>query len=498
MKITKSICISSSLIPLFIGCKEQKHEPQLPVNVIYILADDLGYGDIGCYGQKFIKTPNLDRMAAEGMLFTQHYAGCTVSAPSRASLMTGLHTGHTQIRGNKEIAPEGQEPMRGDTYTIAKLFKSKDYTTGLFGKWGLGYPGSESEPNVMGFDEFYGYNCQRQAHTYYPNHLWHNHEKVEFPENIDNGRQTYSADLIHQQALGFIRGNKDKPFFAMLTYTLPHAEINLPHDSIYHIYENMFEEAPYEQPGSYFRSEKPRASFAAMVSRLDKYVGEILDELKRQGLDKNTIVFFTSDNGPHREGGADPEFFNSNGPMKGIKRDLYEGGIRVPLIVWSPAFVKAGKKSDHASAFWDMMPTFAELTGSTLPGMTSTIASQTDKTQKNMTPTDDVSAIKTPTEKLDGISFLPEILSRSNQQKHDFLYWEFHEQKGRQAVRKGDWKLIRQGISDEKGPWLELYNIKEDIHEDNNLAEKESEKVRELTLIMDNARTESPTFNFGK
>ena len=464
----RSICISSSLMSLLIGCKEHKEEQPLPVNVIYILADDLGYGDLGCYGQKLTKTPNIDRMAAQGMLFTQHYAGCTVSAPSRASLMTGLHTGHTQIRGNKEVKPEGQEPMRNETYTLGKLFKSKNYSTGIFGKWGLGYPGSESEPNSMGFDEFYGYNCQREAHTYYPAHLWHNREKVEFPDNYDNGRKTYSPELIHQQALDFIRENKSKPFFAMLTYTLPHAEINLPHDSIYQIYENMFDETPFNGAGNYFRSEKPHASFAAMVSQLDKYVGEIMDELKKQGLDKNTIVFFTSDNGPHNEGGADPGFFNSSGPLKGIKRDLYEGGIRVPLIVWSPEFVKAGVKSDHISAFWDMMSTFAELTETTIP------------------------------ENFDGISFLPELLSQSKQQKHNFLYWEFHEQKGRQAIRQGDWKLIRQGISGEKGPWLELYNIKEDIHEDNNLAEKEQDKVKELTILMDNARTESQTFNFGR
>ncbi|MDR2914494.1 MAG: arylsulfatase [Tannerella sp.] len=468
MKITKSIWISSSLASLLVGCKEQKADQQLPVNVIYILADDLGYGDLGCYGQKIIQTPHLDRMASEGMLFTQHYAGCTVSAPSRASLMTGLHTGHTQIRGNKGVPPEGQMAMDGNTYTLAKLFKSKDYTTGVFGKWGLGYPGSESEPNAMGFDEFYGYNCQSRAHNYYPEHLWHNHEKIEFPENKDTGRKTYSADLIHQQALDFIRGNKDKPFFAMLTYTLPHAEINLPHDSIYRIYENSFEETIYDRPGSYFRSEKPRASFAAMVSRLDKYVGEIMDELKRQGLDKNTIVFFTSDNGPHREGGADPDFFNSYGPLKGIKRDLYEGGIRVPLIVWSPDRVKAGAISDHTSAFWDMMPTLAELTGATLP------------------------------ETGDGISFLPAILSQNNQQNHDYLYWEFHEQDGRQAIRKSNWKLIRQGISAENGPWLELYNLENDLHEDHNLAENEPELVQELVTLMDNARTESPIFNFAK
>jgi arylsulfatase A-like enzyme len=384
--------------------------------------------------------------------------------------MTGLHTGHTQIRGNKEIQPEGQMPMHKDTYTLGKLFKSKDYATGIFGKWGLGYPGSGSEPGDMGFDEFYGYNCQRKAHTYYPEYLWHNKEKVVFQENKENGRQTYSPDLIHQQALNFIRDNKEKPFFALLTYTLPHAEINLPHDSIYRIYENMFDETPYDRPGSYFRSEKPRASFAAMVSRLDKYVGEIMEELKKQGLDKNTIIFFTSDNGPHREGGAEPSFFNSNGPLRGLKRDLYEGGIRVPLIIWSPDFVKAGIISDHISTFWDMMPTFAELTDATLP----------------------------ETEVSDGISLLPAILSQDNRQQHDYLYWEFHEQKGSQAIRKGDWKLIRRNISDENGPVTELYNLREDLHEDNNVADKEPEKVHELSTLMDKAHTESAMFNFGK
>lgn len=470
MKISDFIYLSGALLPFVTGCKEKSNSPDesIPLNIIYILADDLGYGDIGCYGQSLIKTPHLDRMATEGMLFTQHYAGCTVSAPSRASLMTGFHTGHTQIRGNKEVKPEGQTPMNGDTYTLAKLFKSKNYVTGIFGKWGLGYPGSESEPNAMGFDEFYGYNCQREAHTYYPEHLWHNQEKVMFPENADLGRQAYSYDLIHQQALQFIRSRKGEPFFAMLTYTLPHAELNLPHDSIYRMYEDQFEETPYDQPGSYFRSDKPRASFAAMVSRLDMYVGEVLDELKKQGLDKNTIVFFTSDNGPHSEGGADPDFFNSSGPLKGTKRDLYEGGIRVPLLAWSPCHVKAGVTTDHVSAFWDMMPTFAGIIGCELPGST------------------------------DGLSFLPTLFSEKNQQVHDFLYWEFHEQGGRQAVRKDNWKLIRQGISTEKGPWLELYNLDKDIHEDTNLIKEEPEKTKELVDLMDKARTESELFNFGK
>ena len=327
------------------------------MNVIYILADDLGYGDLSCYGQQKFQTPNLDRMAAEGMLFTQHYAGCTVSAPSRASLMTGLHTGHTQVRGNREISPEGQEPMAAGTFTLGKLMQDAGYTTGIFGKWGLGYPGSVSVPGTMGFDEFYGYNCQRQAHSYYPSHLWHNNEKVLFPENENNGRVTYSQDLIHAQAMQFIKNNKSKPFFAMLTYTLPHAEMNLPHDSIYRQFENSFEETPYDGSRGYTPVEKPNASFAAMVTRLDNYVGEVLAELKELGLDKNTIVFFTSDNGPHTEGGANPDFFKSYGPLKGTKRALYEGGIRVPFIVWNPQKIKAGTKSDHISAFWDMMET---------------------------------------------------------------------------------------------------------------------------------------------
>lgn len=448
------------------ACKNTAQEQESPMNVIYILADDLGYGDLSCYGQQKFQTPNLDRMAAEGMLFTQHYAGCTVSAPSRASLMTGLHTGHTQVRGNREISPEGQEPMAAGTFTLGKLMQDAGYTTGIFGKWGLGYPGSVSVPGTMGFDEFYGYNCQRQAHSYYPSHLWHNNEKVLFPENENNGRVTYSQDLIHAQAMQFIKNNKSKPFFAMLTYTLPHAEMNLPHDSIYRQFENSFEETPYDGSRGYTPVEKPNASFAAMVTRLDNYVGEVLAELKELGLDKNTIVFFTSDNGPHTEGGANPDFFKSYGPLKGTKRALYEGGIRVPFIVWNPQKIKAGTKSDHISAFWDMMPTLSELTGTDLPVET------------------------------DGISLLPTLYSEGKQKEHDFLYWEFHEQGGRQALRSGNWKLIRQPIVGETA--LELYDLSSDLHEDTNLASEYPDKVKELETLMNNARTESPTFNFGR
>ena len=450
MKTQLVLCIGGTLLTGFSACKKEAPAEGRPVNVIYILADDLGYGDIGCYGQQKIKTPNIDRMAQEGMLFTQHYAGCTVSAPSRCSLMTGLHTGHSQIRGNKEIKPEGQQPMTEDTYTLGKLMKSAGYTTGIFGKWGLGYPGSTSVPANMGFDEFFGYNCQRQAHSYYPDHLWHNSDTVFLHENDNEGRKIYSQDLIHEQALKFIRDNKDKPFYAMLTYTLPHAELNLPHDSIYQMYENAFEEVPYDGKMGYHPSEKPYASFAAMVTRLDK----------------NTIVIFTSDNGPHREGGANPDYFRSYGPLKGVKRDVYEGGIRVPMIAWGPEKIKAGVKSEHISAFWDVMPTLAELTGVTLP------------------------------EAGDGISFLPTLLSEGEQKQHDYLYWEFHELNGREALRSGNWKLIRQPVVGET--ILELYDLSSDIHEDNNLAQQNPEKVKELEVLMDGARTESPLFNFGR
>ena len=450
--------------PLYSCNTAPKEQPQKP-NVIYILADDLGYGDIEPYGQEIIKTPHLTQMTSEGMLFTQHYAGSTVSAPSRGSVMTGLHTGHSQIRGNKEIEPEGQQPMEGDTYTIGKMMKEQGYTTGIFGKWGLGYPESPSIPKKMGFDEFYGYNCQRQAHSYYPEHLWKNEEKIILEDNLNGGRKTYSQDLIHQEGLQFIRNNKDKPFFAMLTYSLPHAELNLPHDSIYHIYEDMFEETPYSE-GGYHDSEKPRASFAAMVSLLDKYVGEVIQELKDLGIDDNTIVIFTSDNGPHMEGGADPDFFNSNGPLRGFKRDLYEGGIRVPMIVRYPNHIKAGSTTNHISAFWDLMPTLADLTNIELPA----------------------------NEVTDGISFLPTLLNKDTQKEHKNLYWEFHEGGGRLALLEGDWKMVILNAKSEEQ--VELYNLSDDLGETNNLVDANPEITKEMYDKLKSIRVESDIFPF--
>lgn len=445
-------------------------------NIIYILADDLGYGDLGCYGQEIIKTPHIDKLAAEGMLFTQHYAGSTVSAPSRSSLLTGLHTGHTYIRGNKEHFPEGQHPLPGNTYTMAKMLKEAGYSTGVFGKWGLGYPGSEGDPNNQGFDEFYGYNCQRIAHHYYPDYLYHNHEKVILKENLGRGKGQYAQDLIQEKTLQFIQNNANRSFFMYVSSLIPHAELVAPNDSIYAIYSGIFkEENPYKgvddganyKEGSYGSSQYPRTDFAAMVTRIDMYVGQIVAELKRLGIEKNTLIIFTSDNGPHREGGADPDFFKSSGPLRGYKRDLFEGGIRVPMIGSWPGRIKGGVVSNHISAFWDIMPTVKDLAG-----------------------------IKAPIE-TDGISMVPTLLGKKHQKPHGYLYWEFHEEGGKLAVRKDDWKGIKLNYAKNPDSKLLLYNLATDLREENNIAEEYPEIVIELEYIMKEARVESEIFNFG-
>jgi arylsulfatase A len=445
-------------------------------NIIYILADDLGYGDLGCYGQKIIKTPHIDKLAAQGMLFTQHYAGSTVSAPSRSSLLTGLHTGHTYIRGNKEHFPEGQHPLPGNTYTVAKMLKEAGYSTGAFGKWGLGYPGSEGDPNNQGFDEFYGYNCQRIAHHYYPDHLYHNQEKVILKENLGRGKGKYAQDLIQEKTLQFIQNNANRPFFMYVPSLIPHAELVAPDDSIYAMYSGKFkEENPYKgvddgenyKQGPYGSSQYPRTDFAAMVTRLDMYVGQIVAELKRLGIEKNTLIIFTSDNGPHREGGADPDFFRSYGTLRGYKRDLFEGGIRVPMIASWPGRIKNGVVSNHISAFWDVLPTVKDLAG-----------------------------IKTPIE-TDGISMVPTLLGKKPQKPHEYLYWEFHEGGGKLAVRKGYWKGIKLNYANNPDAKMLLFNLSTDLREENNIAEEYPEIVIELENIMKEARVESEIFNFG-
>ena len=444
-------------------------------NIIYILADDLGYGDLSCYGQTHFKTPNLDKMASEGMLFTQHYAGTTVCAPSRSALMTGQHTGHTPIRGNKEWKPEGQWPIPDKAYTVAELLKNAGYTTGAFGKWGLGYPGSEGDPNNQGFDEFYGYNCQRMAHNYYPGHLWHNNEKITLEKNTGDQLETYAPTLIHEQALKFIEDNKNKPFFLYYPNVIPHAELLLPEENLAEFRGQFLPEKEFEgaEPGDdnfriggYGTQPESHAAFAAMVTLLDKQVGEVLAKLKELGLEENTIVIFSSDNGPHLEGGADPDYFDSNGPLKGYKRDLYEGGIREPMIAWWPKQIEADTETDHISAFWDVMPTIAELAGVNAP------------------------------DNIDGISFLPTLLGKADQKQHDYLYWEFHEQGGRKALRKNDWKLVIYNVKNPEKKTTELYNLKDDPGEENNLASQNQEKVKELQVLMEQARTESEIFKF--
>jgi arylsulfatase A len=468
------------LIPKFIlyfsisilSCSSPKDNQngRLP-NVVYILADDLGYGDLGYNGQQIISTPNIDKLAREGLIFTQHYSGSTVCAPSRSTLVTGLHTGRAPVRGNYEIQPEGQYPLPDSVKTIFSLMKRAGYATGAFGKWGLGYPGSEGDPNNQGVDVFYGYNCQRMGHNYYPYHLWHNQDSVVIPENAGKNLGMFGPDLIHQQTLKFIDDHKDQPFFLYIPSIIPHAELIAPEELMAkHI--GKFEETPWkgvdEGPtyklGGYMSQEHPRAAFVAMVELLDQQLGEIVERLEELGLRENTLIIFTSDNGPHREGGADPEFFNSNGPWKGYKRDLYEGGIRVPMIANWPGNISPGT-TDHISAFWDIYPTMAALTDQTVP------------------------------QDIDGISILPTLSGNlPDQQTHEYLYWEFIEQGGKQAIRKGDWKAIRMNLNKEIDPPVELYNLAEDPGEENNLSSQYPALVQEMKELMENSRIPNPIF----
>lgn len=461
------------------ACKTKQSSEQealAPPNIIYILADDLGFGDLSCYGQEKFSTPHLDQLASEGIRFTRHYSGSTVCAPSRSVLMTGLHTGHTPIRGNREHKPEGQAPLPASAFTMAEFLKDAGYVTGAFGKWGLGYPESEGDPMNQGFDHFFGYNCQRYAHRYYPEYLWENEEKYYLDGNNWSQTQTYAPDVIQEKTIEFIKKNKAQRFFAYVPMVIPHAELIVPEDEVYAKYLGMYPEKPYVgRPGAdygpemeismYCSQEMPHATFAAMVHRIDLYVGEILATLKELGIAENTIVMFTSDNGPHQEGGADPAFFGSSGGLRGVKRDLYEGGVRVPFIVSWPGTVEAGRTSDHISAFWDVLPTVADLTGIQL-------------------------------EESDGISFLPELLG-NEQASHELLYWEFHEQGGKQALLKDEWKAVRLRVGkDPHGP-LELYNLRDDPSEENNVAAEHPELVKAYSSLMEKEREASASFNFG-
>jgi arylsulfatase A-like enzyme len=430
-------------------------------NIIFILADDLGYGDLGCYGQKTIKTPNTDKLAEEGMKFTDHYAGSTVCAPSRCCLMTGLHTGHALIRAN------GNVPLRPSDVTVAELLKRKGYTTGIIGKWGLGEPETTGIPNKQGFDYWFGYLNQRHAHNYYPSYLWRNEEKYELknqvnhviggrdrtPGGVATKRVEYSHDLMAKEALNFVEKNKDRPFFLYLPFTIPHAN-------------NEAGNKGMEVPsfGQYADRDwpEPQKGHAAMITRMDGDIGKLMALLKRLDIDKNTIVMFSSDNGPHKEGGGDPAFFKASGPLRGYKRALYEGGIRVPMIARWPGKIRAGSKSSHISAFWDLLPTCCELAGSDIP--------------------DDI----------DGISMVPTFLSRRRQQKkHEALYWEFHEQGKKQAVRMGKWKGVRLNVAKNPAGPIELYDLKNDIGEKNNVADRHPQIVAKIGKYMKASRTPS-------
>ena len=483
-----------------LACGQQSEKP----NIIFVLCDDMGWGDLGCYGQQYISTPNIDRMAREGMQFMQAYCGSPVSAPSRASLMTGQHSGHTKIRGNKEYwntsgyvyyngnqdyKVVGQEPLDKNHVVLPEIMKDNGYTTAQFGKWAGGYEGSESTPDKRGVDEFYGPICQFQAHAYYPNFLnkysradgdkavkreiLEENIKYKFTTDEYFKRPQYSADMIHQKALEWIdKQTADKPFYGLFTYTLPHAELAQPEDSIYLSYKAKFcEDKTWGgDVGSwYHRVTNTHAQFAGMITRLDAYMGEIMAKLEEKGIANNTILIFSSDNGPHEEGGADPDFFNRDGVLKGKKRSCNEGGIRIPFIVRWPGKVAAGVKNDHQLAFYDVMPTFCELIG---------IENYVEKYKRPQSGGKE--------DYFDGISFLPTLLGNdAAQEKHDYLYWELNPQIG---VRQGNWKLIVRNGN------CELYDLASDVHEDTNIASQYPEKLAELKAIVRQAHVDSSMF----
>jgi len=420
-------------------------------NILFILADDLGYGELGCYGQKRIQTPNIDRLAAEGMRFTQCYAGSTVCAPSRASLMTGLHTGHVSIRGNAPV------PLATNEATVAEVLKDAGYQTGCIGKWGLGLVNTLSTPDRRGFNEWLGYLGQTHAHDYYPTQLWRAslsivHEErdlaLPIPQNTGGAKGLYSHDLFTKVATNFIRVNRHVPFFLYLPYTIPHA-----HNEMKELGMQVPSDAPYSSE-DWPQAEKNKA---AMITRLDRDVGVLMAQLKALKLESNTVVFFSSDNGPHNEGGAKAAFFNGSGPLRGIKRDMYEGGIRVPMIVRWPGRVKPGTVSDQVWTFWDFLPTAAAIANARPPAG------------------------------IDGLSILPALLGQKQTNQHEFLYWEFHEKGSKQAVRMGDWKGVRLA----PGERLELYDLKSDPGEAKNVATTHTDVVRKIDEYLKTARKES-------
>jgi arylsulfatase A-like enzyme len=421
-----------------------------PPNIVFILADDLGYGDLGCYGQQQIRTPNIDRLAAEGVRFTSCYSGSTVCAPSRCALMTGKHTGHCRIRSNARV------PLLPEDVTLAEVLHDAGYATGIIGKWGLGEPETTGLPTRQGFDFWFGYLNQQHAHNYYPDYLWRGEERVPLANEVTDGvatkRVTYSADLFAKEALGFLEQHQEDRFFLYLPFTLPHANNEAGKQGM---------EVPSDAPYADKPWPQAQKNHAAMITFLDAQVGQILDKLAELGIADHTIVFFTSDNGPHREGGADPEFFASSGPLRGIKRAMYEGGIRVPMIVRYPGHITPGRVDHTPWAFWDVLPSLAQLIGAK------------------------------PPEGIDGISMLPTILgaqqTHSAQPPHPPFYWEFHERGLSQAVRFDNWKAVRNPGN---AP-LEIYDLATDLGEVHNIASKHPDVVARAEKLLAESRTRS-------
>jgi arylsulfatase A-like enzyme len=491
---------------LSVSCS-QKPKAVTPPNIIVILADDLGYAEVGAYGQELIETPNIDDLASNGIRFTQHYSGAPVCAPARCVLLTGKHLGHAFVRGNHEWDErgdvwdfakssedpnlEGQFPLPTGTVTAGSLLQQAGYTTGLVGKWGLGGPLSESVPNKLGFDFFYGYNCQRQAHTYFPLHLWKNEEKVPLNNKLvlpgsklDEGADPmdpasydkfwltdFSPDFMIKESLDFIRSNADNPFFLYFATPIPHNPIQAPKEWIDHYVEKFGDEEPYLGDKGYFPHRYPHAAYAAQISYMDDQIGQMVSLLKEMGIYENTVILFTSDNGPTYTGGFDAAFFDSAKPFRSdrgwAKGSLREGGIRVPMIASWPGHIQPGTEDSHISAFWDILPTLCEIAGITSP------------------------------EDTDGISMLPALTGNLQQEEHEYLYWEFKPRQ--QAVRLGLWKGYR-GKIDESDLAVELYNLDEDPTESNNVAEQHPDIVNKIEEIMKTARTrpEVERFRFAK
>lgn len=434
-------------------------------NIIFILADDLGWRDLGCYGGTKIRTPSIDRLAADGIRFTQAYAGNAVCAPSRCCLMTGKHSGHAFIRNNRSVPPEGQYPIPADSVTIAKLLKGRGYATGAMGKWGLGPPGTDADPTRQGFDLFFGYNCQGHAHNFYPTYLWRNDQRIELEGN-DAGRtgKQYSHDLMEAESLKFIRDHQSHPFFLYVPFTIPHLALQVPEDSLAE-YVGKWDDPPYEGGKGYQPHPTPRAAYAAMVTRMDRSVGRIADLVRELRLDDRTIIMFSSDNGPTPldVGGSDSKFFESAGSLRGLKGSLYEGGISTPLIARWLGKIKSGSTTDLPTAFWDILPTLCEIAGADTPADT------------------------------DGVSVVPTLTGRGEQKRHEFLYWEFAGYGGQQALRLGDWKGVRTNLN--KGPSeLELYDLAHDPNEQQNVAADHQGVVARIEQVMREQHAPSEVF----